>query len=182
MSHINRTASVLQCCIPLWLHQTFKYDLRAASVKGRSPILSLVRRRSKSCFVAECRMCPVFEVQKLAAVQANVHEDNLYRTCDAILNCGSVLRMAQYSKTVNLLGCNFVFCVCPLCRCVENMLRQAQLESKGTRQKVLSYIGMVFRHSLQAPDWYLDAAVANFLIKYVSTQRCTCSHAMYFVV
>ena len=53
-------------------------------------------------------------------------------------------------------------------RCVENMIRQAQLESKGTRQKVLSYIGMVFRHSLQAPDWYLDTAVANFLIKCVS--------------
>jgi len=48
------------------------------------------------------------------------------------------------------------------------MIRQAQLESKGTRQKVLSYIGMVFRHSLQAPDWYLDTAVANFLIKCVS--------------
>jgi len=45
------------------------------------------------------------------------------------------------------------------------MIRQAQLESKGTRQKVLSYIGMVFRHSLQAPDWYLDTAVADFLIR-----------------
>ena len=48
------------------------------------------------------------------------------------------------------------------------MIRQAQLESKGTRQKVLSYIGMVFRHSLQAPDWYLDTAVADFLIRYAS--------------
>jgi len=48
------------------------------------------------------------------------------------------------------------------------MIRQAQLESKSTRQKVLSYIGMVFRHSLQAPDWYLDSAVADFLIKCVS--------------
>jgi len=55
------------------------------------------------------------------------------------------------------------------CRCVENMIRQAELESKGTRQKVLSYIGMMFRHSLQAPDWYLDTAIAEFLIKYVST-------------
>jgi len=45
------------------------------------------------------------------------------------------------------------------------MIRQAQLESKGTRQKVRSYIGMVFRHSLQTPDWYLDTAVADFLIK-----------------
>jgi len=53
------------------------------------------------------------------------------------------------------------------------MIRQAQLESKGTRQKVLSYIGMVFRHSLQAPDWYLDSAVADFLIKYVSTRTHT---------
>ena len=49
------------------------------------------------------------------------------------------------------------------------MIRQAQLESKGTRQKVLSYIGMMFRHSLQAPDWYLDTTVASFLIRYVST-------------
>ena len=49
------------------------------------------------------------------------------------------------------------------------MIRQAELESKGTRQKVLSYIGMMFRHSLQAPDWYLDTAIAEFLIKYVST-------------
>ena len=49
------------------------------------------------------------------------------------------------------------------------MIRQAQLECKSTRQKVLSYIGMMFRHSLEAPDWYLDTAVADFLIKSVST-------------
>ena len=65
--------------------------------------------------------------------------------------------------------CDMEFVLWLHCRCIENMIRQAQLESKGTRQKVLSYIGMVFRHSLQAPDWYLDTAVANFLIKYVST-------------
>jgi len=67
-----------------------------------------------------------------------------------------------------LLVCTYEYIrklVC--CRCVENMIRQAQLESKGTRQKVLSYIGMVFRHNLQAPDWYLDTAVATFLIRCV---------------
>jgi len=47
------------------------------------------------------------------------------------------------------------------------MLRQARMEGQAEKRNILSFMGSMFRHNLQVPDWYSDSEVARFLIKYV---------------
>lgn len=51
-------------------------------------------------------------------------------------------------------------------RCVMGMLRELQSQGVRTRQQALEYVGRLFRVKFALPDFYTDAQVAEYLLRY----------------